>query len=164
MIMTPDFYSGLPKKRMAAGAIFFDESGRVLLVQPAYRTTWDIPGGVVELDESPLEACMREVQEEVGLCVPIGRLLVVEYNQYAEPEKTEALIFNFDGGTLSAEQIATIKPDPEEIADWRFFARDALPENIKPVVRQRLLRAFAQKQSPTNAYFENVPSPSGAKS
>ena len=34
--------------RVAAGALFFDDRGRVLLVHPTYKDTWDIPGGYVE--------------------------------------------------------------------------------------------------------------------
>ena len=32
---------------MAAGALFRDEDGRVLLVDPTYKPTWDLPGGAV---------------------------------------------------------------------------------------------------------------------
>jgi ADP-ribose pyrophosphatase YjhB (NUDIX family) len=38
---------------MAAGALLFDEDGRILLVEPTYKPYWEIPGGVVEADESP---------------------------------------------------------------------------------------------------------------
>ena len=53
--------------RVAAGALFFDDAGRVLLVHPTYKDTWDIPGGYVERGESPAAACRRELQEELGL-------------------------------------------------------------------------------------------------
>ena len=55
--------------RVAAGALFSDESGRVLLVKPTYKKTWDIPGGYVEPGESPRAACIREIREELGLSV-----------------------------------------------------------------------------------------------
>ena len=52
--------------RVAAGALFFDDQGRVLLVHPTYKDTWDIPGGYVERGESPAAACRRELKEELG--------------------------------------------------------------------------------------------------
>jgi ADP-ribose pyrophosphatase YjhB (NUDIX family) len=53
----------LPKKRISAGCLFFDDRGRLLVVNPTYKDTWEIPGGVVEENESPREAVIREVVE-----------------------------------------------------------------------------------------------------
>ena len=67
-VMPPDVYvASLARKRMAAGALCRDRAGRVLLVDPVYRETWDLPGGAVEAEESPQAACRREVTEELGL-------------------------------------------------------------------------------------------------
>jgi len=35
------------RKGMAAGALISDEQERVLLVEPTYEPTWEVPGGVV---------------------------------------------------------------------------------------------------------------------
>ncbi|MGW0982820.1 NUDIX domain-containing protein [Streptomyces xiamenensis] len=43
----------LPRKRVAAGVLFFDDQDQVMLVDPIYKDPWDIPGGAVETDESP---------------------------------------------------------------------------------------------------------------
>jgi 8-oxo-dGTP pyrophosphatase MutT (NUDIX family) len=59
--------ASLARKRMAATAFFRDEDGRVLLVNPVHKETWDLPGGAVEAEESPYAACRREVAEELGL-------------------------------------------------------------------------------------------------
>ena len=68
------YQRSLPKKRMSAGALFFDEAGRLLVVEPAYKSNWEIPGGAVELNESPRQACVREVKEELGLERPLLHL------------------------------------------------------------------------------------------
>lgn len=57
--------------RLAAGALFTDAAGRVLLVRGATKEYWDIPGGYVRPHESPYAACVREVREELGLTPPI---------------------------------------------------------------------------------------------
>ncbi|WP_169813104.1 NUDIX domain-containing protein [Nocardia jejuensis] len=64
---------------MGAGLLFVDELGRVLLVEPTYKDHWELPGGVVEGGESPGAAAVREVREELGLDVPLGQLLVVDW-------------------------------------------------------------------------------------
>src|SRR3989338_6212612 len=61
------YFDGLPKKHMATGAIMFDRKNRLLIVKPTYKDGWTIPGGVVDADESPRTACIREVKEEVSL-------------------------------------------------------------------------------------------------
>lgn len=68
----------LPRKRVAAGVLFFDADGRVMLVDPVYKDPWEIPGGAVEWDESPRDGAVREVKEELGLAWRPGRLLGVD--------------------------------------------------------------------------------------
>jgi hypothetical protein len=79
-LLPPDQYiASLARKRMAAGALFRDEDGCVLLVDPTYKPTWGLPGGAVEKEESPHAACRREVAEELGLDRVPGRVLVVDW-------------------------------------------------------------------------------------
>ncbi|HSH05771.1 MAG TPA: NUDIX hydrolase, partial [Anaerolineae bacterium] len=94
MMGRADYYAGLPRKRMGSGCLLWDEGKRILLVKPTYKPGWEIPGGVVEADESPRAACERELVEELGLRRRVGRLLVFEYNE-GVGEKTESLMFIF---------------------------------------------------------------------
>ncbi|MCP4424657.1 MAG: NUDIX hydrolase, partial [Chloroflexi bacterium] len=110
----------LPQKRMSAGALFFDEAGRLLLVEPTYKPNWEIPGGAVELNESPLEACAREVKEELGLERPFHRLLCVDYLRESG-DKTEALIFIFLGGVLTESEIKFIRLPAAELRSFSFL-------------------------------------------
>ncbi len=71
--------SFLPRKRVIAQALVRDESGRVLMCHPTYKDDWDLPGGVVEVRESPREAAGREVLEELGLRLPMGRLVLADW-------------------------------------------------------------------------------------
>ena len=43
------YLASLPKKVMDARCLLFDTQGKILIVKPAYRETWNLPGGVVEL-------------------------------------------------------------------------------------------------------------------
>ncbi|MFF4991914.1 NUDIX domain-containing protein [Streptosporangium saharense] len=40
------------RTRAAAGALFFDQDGRVMIVEPSYKPERDIPGGFVEPEET----------------------------------------------------------------------------------------------------------------
>lgn len=60
----------------AAGAVVRDERGRFLLVRrgtPPQQGRWTLPGGRVEPGESAAQACAREVVEETGIVVEVGR-------------------------------------------------------------------------------------------
>jgi len=138
---------------MAAGCLFFDEQGRVLLVKPTYKPGWEIPGGVVEQDESPWGCCRREVQEELGLARTIGGLLVVDYNP-PDGERTESLMFIFSGGVLSAADIAAMRLPAEELSEWRFYEPGALPMEMTPTLRARVLAAWRQEQAGGGVYLE----------
>jgi 8-oxo-dGTP diphosphatase len=99
---------------VAAGVLFFDDAGGVLLVQPTYKDYWDIPGGYVEIGETPAQAAAREVREELGLVTSVGPLLVMDWAPH--PDGGEKLLFIFDGGTLTAEQLAAIRLQADELA------------------------------------------------
>ena len=68
----------MTRPRVAAGVLIRNESGHVLLVKPTYKAGRDIPGGYVEPNESPAQACAREIHEELGITRNPGRLLVVD--------------------------------------------------------------------------------------
>jgi 8-oxo-dGTP pyrophosphatase MutT (NUDIX family) len=71
--------SFLPRKRAISQLLIRDEAGRVLLCELTYKKDWDLPGGVVEVGESPHLAVGREVQEELSLDLPVGPLLLTDW-------------------------------------------------------------------------------------
>src|SRR5580693_4378488 len=122
--LPPDQYAAsLARKRMAATAFFRDGEGRVLLVNPVYKQTWDLPGGAVEAEESPHAACRREVAEELGLDRPPGRVLAVDWVP-SRPERPEGLIVVYDGGVLSDAEVKEIVLADGELAGFAFVPGD----------------------------------------
>lgn len=87
-------------RRDAAGVLFRDPQGRVMLLKAPYKAYVDLPGGMVEAGETPPAAACREVQEELGLTLrePL-RLLVADYLTYT-PTRQHGYRFVFDGGVL----------------------------------------------------------------
>ena len=70
----------MERHRISAGAIVKHE-GRVLMVRhvvPGKYDFWVAPGGGIKGSESYEEAAAREVLEETGLMVNVGRLLYIE--------------------------------------------------------------------------------------
>lgn len=143
----------MTKPRVAAGALFFDAEGRVLLVKPTYKDGWDIPGGYVEPDETPLEACRREVREELGLDPDIHQLLVTDWApSEAEGDK---LLFVFDGGTLTPTQLDTITLPDDELEAWDFKARGDLADDLPRRLQRRIGQAIDAWHSGRHVYLEH---------
>ncbi len=117
---TPSYdFATMPTKRMAAGAIFLNAVGNILIVKPTYRPDWLIPGGTIEADESPRNACMREIKEELDLDISCDKLLCVEYLSKSA-QQTESVHFVFYGGILTTTQIQQVVLSDAELSEYRF--------------------------------------------
>jgi 8-oxo-dGTP diphosphatase len=60
------------------GAVVTDGQGRLLMIKRGREPgagLWSIPGGRIEPGETDAEALVREMLEETGLTVQVGRLL-----------------------------------------------------------------------------------------
>lgn len=63
-----DWYNSLPAKRSAA-AMIVRRGNTVLMVKDDYKDAMTFPGGVIDPEESPLVAAVRETQEETKLSI-----------------------------------------------------------------------------------------------
>ena len=139
-------------KVLASGCIIRDRSGRILLVKPTYKPGWEIPGGMVEANESPVQACIREVHEEIGFEVRLDRLLCLEYVA-VNPER---LLFVFDAGIISALEVSQIVLPSDELSEFRFVtlaeSQELLPERLAFRVHQSLV---ALEHPVKTVYLEN---------
>lgn len=143
----------LPRKRIAAGCLLFDEFGRLLIVNPSYKSGWEIPGGAVEANESPLQACVREVREELGIAWhPLG-LLSINFTPET-PQRTESINFIFNGGVLPDEVIASIRLPEKELIDFRFLAPGAALELLGRRLRKRVAYSLGALASGNVVYLE----------
>jgi len=109
-----------PRKRVAADVLIRDRDGNVLLVDPRYKPDWDIPGGMVEANEAPADGARREIQEELGISIALGSLLVVDWVPPHDPWD-DSLVFVFDGGVLDEQGQERIRLRDDEIAQFGFF-------------------------------------------
>lgn len=105
---------------MGAGVILLSEAGELLILKPTYKDHWTIPGGVVDANESPREACRREVLEEIGLDISNLIFVAIDYKP-ENNERDENLQFMFAGGTLSTEQVNEIVLQEDEISAYQFL-------------------------------------------
>ena len=135
----------LPAIPVSAGALIFDQAGRLLILKPTYKTGWTIPGGVMEADgETPWNACQREVREECGIEVRSGRLACVDFHP-GRPGHPGGIRFLFDCGPADDASLAAITLQPEEIAEYRLEPLDTALKLLRPPIRRRVRAASRRR-------------------
>ena len=122
----------------AAAVVIHD--GRVVLIRRGKAPSageWSIPGGAVELGESVEAALRREVREETGLDIAVGRFL--EVFERVERDDDGVVRFHFVvldyaatvvGGTLRAGDDAA----DVALADPDDLGRYALADTVRRVI------------------------------
>ncbi|MCL2554720.1 MAG: NUDIX hydrolase [Actinomycetia bacterium] len=139
------YIAGLPRILAGANTLFRSADGRVLLVEPNYRDdgTWTLPGGTIESDEgeTPRQAARRESLEEIGLDVPPGALLAVDW--ITGPGRPPLTSFLFDGGILTEQQLAAVRLQEEELDSWRLTQVDEIGHYLTPGATRRVRAALA---------------------
>ena len=137
------------QKRIAVGAIIRDDKDRVLIVKPSYKGGWLLPGGLVESGELPTQTCEREVMEEIGIKVDVGRLLCVDYG----PKDEESVILIFDCGVLSEDTV--FECSDGEIIEFRFADIEQARQLLRPKGAHRLPRVIDALRSNSIVYIED---------
>ncbi len=65
-------------------AVIFDAEGRIFATQRGYgdwKDWWEFPGGKIEAGETPEQALVREIREELDADIEVGDLLrTIEYD------------------------------------------------------------------------------------
>lgn len=108
------------------GLVFSEKKDQVLMILRADVPVWVLPGGGIEVGETPEQAVCREVQEETGLLTEPVRL-VGTYTPINRLSRKTAL---YECKPLSG----SLRPSKES-PSVRFFPLDALPKRIPPPYR-----------------------------
>ncbi|MBN2391453.1 MAG: NUDIX domain-containing protein [Anaerolineae bacterium] len=112
-------------------AVIFDADRRVLLCHRRDIDMWNLPGGGVESGELPTYAVIREVKEETGLDVAVGRLVGV----YGKPDRDD-LVLAFACDVIGGQLTETDESDA-----CRYFVLDDIPPNTNPKQVERVYDA-----------------------
>ncbi len=133
--------SFLPRKRAISQMLIRDTEDRVLLCGLTYKADWDLPGGVVEVGESPQLAVAREVNEELGLAITAGPLLLTDW---LPPWGgwDDAICLVFDGGVHDPSMIDLVVKQAREIRDAEFCSLEQVHERAADFTARRVVAAL----------------------
>lgn len=146
--------SFLPRKRAISQLLVLSTDGGVLLCQLTYKQDWDLPGGVVEVGESPQLAGVREVQEELGLVLEPGPLLLTDW---LPPWGgwDDAVCLVFDGGTHPSSIVESFVRQEREIRATAFCTPEEVTERCADFTARRVFAALANLDGGGPAYVES---------
>ena len=146
--------SFLPRKRAIAQMLLRDPEDRVLLCRLTYKQDWDLPGGVVEVHESPQLAASREVAEELALDVAADRLLLTDWLP-SWSGWDDAVCLVFDGGVHDPSVTEQIVVQPREIREARFCTLEEAYERCADFTARRIESALAAVRGDGPTYTES---------
>jgi ADP-ribose pyrophosphatase YjhB (NUDIX family) len=126
------------------GAVFRD--GKILLVRELIDGGWTLPGGWVDVNETPSRAVEREVWEESGYEVKAKKLLAVyDRNLHGHPP----YIFHIYKLYFRCDLIGGQPADSHETSGARFYGQDELPPlSVARTTPEVLERMFAHYHNP----------------
>ena len=111
---------------------------RVLLVRHTYgRRSWDLPGGSIKRNESPLSAARREMGEELGLD-DADWAAIGEVEGRVDRRRDTIYCFRAE---LSQP---TLELDHGELAVAQWFTRAEMPADLGPYVGRIMAQAPVQ--------------------
>lgn len=146
--MTTGRANNLPYRR-CIGAFLINRDGRVLVGQRVDRAepAWQLPQGGIEPNETPRQAVLRELAEEIGTDratvigeMPdwiaydfpinlVGRL----WNGRYRGQKQKWFALRFEGSDADIDVAAGERP---EFREWKWVPMDSLPALAVPFKRQ----------------------------
>ena len=122
---------------LVVAALIFDSENQVLITQRPERQDladyWEFPGGRIEEGETPKQALVREIKEELALQISVGDLYLRDSFEY------EAKIVDISF-YLCTQNHPKQNPQCIEVADWKWVRLSELHQYEFPPADDKLIR------------------------
>ena len=136
-----------------AGVI--DDIGRILLVRRADNRKWAMPGGALEVGETPAEGAAREALEETGVrCVPVALVGVFDSRRCGTLSAHHLYQFVFLCSPVDGVK-AQGPSHADEVVDVDWFQEDSIPTEVDPGHASRIPEVFRVWHGSATAFFDS---------
>jgi ADP-ribose pyrophosphatase YjhB (NUDIX family) len=134
-------------------AAVINDKGQILLVRRADNGKWAMPGGALEVGETPAEGVVRETLEETGVhCRAIFLVGVFDSRLCGTPTRHHLYQFVF---LCEPSQERVEQPSHAiEVLDTGWFPEDGLPEDLDPGHKSRIPEAFRVWHGDSRVFFD----------
>ncbi len=136
----------------AGDAAVIDSAGRILLMQRTDNHQWAMPGGGLEVGETPADGVVREAFEETGVrCQAVALVGVYDSRLWGFISRHHFYAFSFLCRPIGDLQSHF---QSEETVDTDWFAEDALPKEMHPGHLARIPEVFRVWRGDLHTYFD----------
>lgn len=126
----------LPSTLHIAAACLFDETGRLLLVRKRGTHMFMLPGGKREIGETPLQALLRELAEELDLHLPASALSTLGHFSEAAANEPDTQV---EADIFRARLPHPVMP-AAELEELRWLnANEQQGDDLAPLLRRHVL-------------------------
>lgn len=140
---------------VAGTAAVIDDDGMILLQHRADDLLWCMPGGALEVGETPAQGVAREVLEETGIrCTPVMLVGVYDNRLWEERVAQHLYKFTFLCQPRDGKKAAQPASHMLETLETGWFAEYNLPEPLFEGHRQRISDAFHAWRGNERTYFD----------
>ena len=113
-----------------ARVVILDDDGRVLMLRQHHenRDIWMVPGGGIEEGENAIDAAKREVKEETGLDIEVGKLIwhVEEVSEKKGQRFVNFFLGSIKGGSAHIGMDPERAPGEQVLREIRFMSREEI--------------------------------------
>ena len=134
-------------------AAIIDDAGRILLIRRADNKLWAMPGGGLEVGETPAEGATREAFEETGVRCRATTLIGVFDSRHCGTVSRHQL-YQFVFLCQPLEEVRTTPSHANEVLDIQWFAEADLPDAVDPGHISRIADAFRVWRGDIRAFFD----------
>lgn len=119
---------------MAGSGVIFTYKKKYLIVEPTYKKEWELPGGIIEKDELPFDAAVREIKEELGFIFTPEKLAIRDYSTTNKNHN-----YLYCGKELTENDIKSIILPPDELRSFKIASLSESEPLLHPYVYKRLV-------------------------
>lgn len=137
------------------GAVI-DTEGRILLERRADNGLWAMPGGALEVGETPAQGVIREILEETGVtCEPLALVGVYDSRFCGIVYPQQLYMFTFLCRPLAAPPVVEPPTYSHEVLALNWFPEHSLPEDLDPGHITRIAAAYRVWHGDPTVYFDH---------
>ncbi len=138
---------------VAGAAAVINNEGKILLMRRSDNQLWVMPGGQMEVGESPAEAVVRETYEETGIrCVPKA-LSGIYDSRFWDTGKSQQ-VYKFTFWCEPASEQGETPSHSNETLEISWFDENNLPDDLYKGHIKRISDAYQVRNQNVQAHFD----------